>query len=60
LIEFKINSNFINDKGGELLLYSVISNNTIKRFHFENNLTKWRELNLDIKQARSDLQIFYN
>jgi Ran GTPase-activating protein (RanGAP) involved in mRNA processing and transport len=60
LIEVKLNSNYITDTGGEILLYAILSNSKISSFHFENNITKWRDYNLDIKKARGDLQVFFN
>ena len=57
--EIKLNGNSITDIGGEVLMYSVIYNRSITRFHIENNLTTWRENNVNLKNIRGDIQIFF-
>jgi Ran GTPase-activating protein 1 len=59
LKEIKLNSNLISDAGAELLLYSVLCNNSIIKFNIENNNTTWRDKNIDVKNIRSNIQIFF-
>jgi len=59
LKEIKLNSNKISDEGAELLLYSVLYNNSIVKLNLENNETSWRDKNLDIKNLRSNVEIFF-
>ena len=59
LRELKLNSNFISDDGGELILYAVLQNMNITKVNLENNQTTWEVNNENFKTFRDDIQIYF-
>ena len=59
IIEIKLNSNFISDEGGELILYAVLQNMSINKVNLENNQTTWEINNENFKSFRDDIQIYF-
>ena len=57
--EIKLNSNFISDEGGELILYAVLQNMSINKVNLENNQTTWEINNENFKSFRDDIQIYF-
>ena len=59
LRELKLNSNFISDDGGELILYAVLQNMNITKVNLENpNIQNSINMNFDNKN-KDNIQIYF-